>query len=56
MLTKYYIHVKNPHSICEFFYINIKVNPQLCWGHYKTYSFAQSNKKDQLKHDIIFKV
>ena len=24
--------------------VNIKVNPQLCWGHYKTYSYAQSNK------------
>lgn len=24
---------------------NFRVIPQLCWGHRKTYSFAQSNKK-----------
>ena len=28
-------------QICD---INFKVNPQLCWGQRKTYSFAQSNK------------
>ena len=37
------------------FYFNFKVNPQLCWGKRKAYSFAQSNKIP-LKHDIIFKV
>ena len=44
----------NAQAIAEL--LNLEKTPSYAGEYNKTYSFAQSNKKYPLKHDIIFKV